>query len=129
MRPSHTVFCALKRPERRTFLHFLRPFSSSYSATRTYLPSWKKLWPFTTSNHGEERAFIDGSIYETVMPFYVLPIQLVKSVIAEEFDRAIEYGLLEIIPDDFALADFICPSKAGMMKIIREGQKKYISRI
>jgi len=123
-----TVLCAIPRaPKRRKFLSFLRLCSERFTATKTYLSSSKRA-PFTTGQHGESRPFIDASLYEKVMPFTVLPMPMAKALLADDIDKAIEYGLLEIVPEDFALADFVCISKVGMMKIIKEGQQKFLEQ-
>lgn len=121
---SDSVICAIQGTKERPALHFLRPRATSFSATHTYIPSHKPC--FSTTLHGEERAYIDGAVYEGVMPFGILPIQLVKAVLARDFERAIEYGFLEVVPEDFALADFVCPSKNSMMEIIRSGQEQFL---
>jgi len=121
---DHTVFCAIPEgSKKRGFLSFLKSSSETFTATNTYIPAHKKA-PFTTRQHGERRPFIDGSVYERVMPFTVLPMPMVKALLAEDMDKAIEYGLLEIVPEDFALADFVCISKVGMMRIVEKGQNR-----
>jgi Na+-transporting NADH:ubiquinone oxidoreductase subunit A len=125
---EHTVLCAIpKAPKKRKFFSFLRIFSERFTATNTYMASSKKA-PFTTGQHGERRPFIDASLYEKVMPFAILPMPMAKALLADDIDKAIEYGFLEIVPDDFALADFVCLSKVGMMKIIEEGQRKFLEQ-
>lgn len=113
----------------RELLHFLRLHPPGYTTTRTYIEPNKPLWSCTTDQHGEKRTFIDGSIYDRVMPFSIIPMFLVKALLANDFDKAIDYGVLEIIPEDFALADFICPSKIGMMQIVLEGQQQYYQQV
>lgn len=121
---SDTVVCVLpESPTPRRPLHFLRFNTPAFSMTHTYCPSHPP--SFSTLAHGDVRPYIDGAIYEKVMPFGVMPIQLVKAVLANDFERAIEYGFLEVIPEDFALADFLCPSKNSMMEVMRIGQQKY----
>jgi len=44
---------------------------------------------------------------------------------AEDFDLAEELGFLEVAPEDFALATFVCPSKMEMIGIIEKGLKEY----
>jgi Na+-transporting NADH:ubiquinone oxidoreductase subunit A len=123
---NDTVLTVLPEPStNKEFLPFMQTKSINYTATNTYVKGEKSKWPFTTSRHGEQRPFIDEAIYDRIMPFSVLPMFLIKALLANDLDRAIEYGLLEIIPEDFALADFICPSKIGMMQIVLEGQQQY----
>lgn len=117
----------------RLMFHFMRLGGERYSASRAYLSGIRKpsshLYHFTTSQHGEERAFIDGSIYEKVMPLKVLPMQIVKACLANDYERACEYGLLSVVPEDFALCEFICPSKVEMVDIVRKGLQEYAKEI
>ena len=80
---------------------------------------------FTTLQHGEERAFVDGAIYDRVMPLRIPVMHLVKAILAEDFELAESLGLLCVSPEDFALPAFICPSKIEMPEIIRRGLRSY----
>ncbi len=119
-----TVFCAIKKPAKKSNLfHFLRLRSKSYSATNTYFhPSNPK---FDTLLHGEVRPFIDGSVYNKVMPLSISVMHLIKAILANDFDKAVELGLLEVDVEDFALPEFICPSKIPLMDIVKSGLQKY----
>jgi Na+-transporting NADH:ubiquinone oxidoreductase subunit A len=119
-----TQFCAIPDPEKREFLHFFRLGAKKYSFSRAYFTGHEKnpgLFRFTTSLHGEPRPFIDGSLYDKVMPLNVPTMSLVKAVMAEDYDYAEELGLLEVVPEDFALPTFVCPSKMEMTEIIKQG--------
>lgn len=106
----------------RQFMHFFRLGSDKYTASRTYLSGFFKnrLYSFDTNKHGEERFFVIGSPYDKVMPMNINTMQLVKAVLAEDFDLAEVLGFLEVAPEDFALATFVDPSKIEMTQIIRE---------
>ena len=131
--PSHTCLTVIPESQDREFLHFFRLGKDKYSATGAYVSGHTKdptkLYPFTTNQHGEERPFIDGSIYDKVMPMRILTMQLVKAVLAEDFELAEKLGLLEVDSEDFALAEFICPSKVEMVDIIKQGLKNYAKEI
>lgn len=120
-----TVCCALpKLGEKRRFCHFTRPISKRYTMTSAYFKS-KKLDSFTTLQHGEQRPFIDGVIYEKVTPLKIPLMQLIKAILAEDFELAKSIGLLSIAPEDFALPAFICPSKIEMPTIVLQGLRAY----
>lgn len=120
-----SVFCALPLPEScRRFAHFLRFQTSSYTQTGAYLKK-KKPFSFTTLQHGEERAFVDGAVYDKVMPLNLPVMHLIKAVLAEDFELAESLGLLSVAPEDFALPAFVCPSKIEMPEIIRQGLQAY----
>lgn len=123
----HTCVSAIKKSEKREPFHFFRLGKNKYSAGKTYLSGFlkSKQFDFTTNQHGEHRAFVDGGIYDKVMPMRIPTMQLMKAIIVEDFEAAVELGLLEVAPEDFALPAFICPSKNEMVKIVKEGLKKY----
>ncbi len=125
LRHGHTVVTALQEPSPtdRSFLNFMRLSSKAYTSTDAYFIPRKKTYDLTTDQHGEVRPFVDGSIYDKVMPFKVLPMLLAKALLADDLDKAVSYGLLDIVPEDFALADFVCPSKISLMQIVKEGQE------
>ena len=58
--------------------------------------------------------------YDRVMPLNIMVDYLVRAVLAEDFDEAVNHGILETLPEDFALCDFICPSKMEVQNIIKE---------
>jgi Na+-transporting NADH:ubiquinone oxidoreductase subunit A len=130
---GHYAFCAIPEKEDREFLHFFRLGLDKYSFSRAYLsghlnPEHRE-YPFTTKLHGEERAFIDGSLYDKVMPLNVSTMMLVKAVMAEDYDRAHELGFLEVDSEDFALPTFVCPSKIEMTDIIKQGLRANAAEI
>ncbi len=63
------------------------------------------------------------------MPLDVPVMLLAKAVLAEDFELAEQYGLLEVDSEDFALPAFICPSKIELVEIIKKGLKQYSKEI
>ena len=59
--------------------------------------------------------------YEQVFPFDIYPVQLIKSIIVNDFDGMVNLGIYEVAPEDFALCEFVCTSKIESQKIVREG--------
>lgn len=122
---DHTVLSLLMENRKREPFHFFRLGLKKFSATRAYLSGHLEPPPegylFTTNQHGEERAFVDSSIYDKVMPLRIPTAHLIKAILARDFDLAQELGLLEVVPEDFALPSFVCPSKIDMISIVREG--------
>ena len=125
----HFVFCAIPESVDREFLHFFRLGIHKYSFSGAYLSGHLnneyREYDFNTSLHGEHRAFIEPSLYDKVNPLAVPTMQLVKAVMAEDYDLAEELGLLEVDSEDFALPTFVCPSKMEMTEIIKQGIKTY----
>lgn len=123
-----TAFTVIpEKDDRREILHFFRIGGKKYTASKAYLSGFFKSTPFsfTTNLHGEERAFVDGTIYDKYMPLNVSTMHLVKAILAEDFEAAEELGLLEVAPEDFALATFACPSKIEMVEIVSNGLQSY----
>lgn len=129
----HHVFCAIKENNDREFLHFFRLGLNKYSMSRAYLSGHlnpkNKDYEFTSNQHGEERAFVDATIYDKVMPLQIPAMHLVKAVMAGDFDLAEELGILEVDSEDFALPTFICPCKVEMSEVIKEGLKELAGEI
>ena len=122
-------FSAIPENTTREPFHFFKLGKDKYTATRTYLTGHiqppKEGFSFTTNQHGEERAFIDGAVYDRVMPMRIPTMHLVKAIICEDFELADQLGLLEVVPEDFALPTFICPSKIEMVSIVKQGLQRY----
>ncbi|MCF7806371.1 MAG: NADH:ubiquinone reductase (Na(+)-transporting) subunit A [Simkaniaceae bacterium] len=126
------VISALLKSQKREILHFIRIGKEKLTLSRGYLSRFlrplRQRFTMTNLLHGEERAFIDGRIYDRVMPLRIPTMPLIKALLAEDYEAACELGLLEIAPEDFALAAFICPSKIDHMGTIRRGLNIYASQ-
>ena len=79
-----------------------------------------KAFPFTTSTNGSERAMVPVGAYEKVMPLDILPTQLLRALIVEDMETAINLGALELDEDDIALCSFVCPGKYEYGPILRK---------
>ena len=118
----------LPNDEKGKMFHFMRPGFGRYSATRTY--PGKAEQTFSTMQHGEERPFVDGDpLPKSDAALDISVIELVKALLAEDFEKAEELGLLEVAPEDFALPSFVCPSKIPMTDIVRQGLKRYVEQV
>ena len=125
---GHNVICCVEEAgPKRELLHFFRPGFRKFTHSKAYVSGFfkRKHVGFTTHQHGEVRPFIDGSVYEKVMPLKVSPMHLVKALITEDYERAEELGLLDVAAEDFALPTFVCPSKIEMTEIVARGLKIY----
>jgi len=74
-----------------------------------------------TSLNGEERAFVETGVMEQVVPMDILPLQLIKAIMAKDYDGMESLGIYEIVEEDFALCEFVDVSKHHIQKIVREG--------
>lgn len=104
---------ALKEGRERKLLGWLTPGINSESLTRCYATSIKpqKEYEHTTSNNGEFRAIVDSEMYDRVQPLDINTIFLYKALLAEDIEEAERQGLWCVMPEDFALASYMDPSK------------------
>mgnify|MGYP007134673745 CR=1 FL=1 len=70
---------------------------------------------------GGKRAFVQSHYYEQVLPMDIYPVQLVKSIMAEDIEEMEGLGILECDEEDLALCSYICPSKTDFGGILRQG--------
>jgi len=70
---------------------------------------------------GGRRAMIMSGLYEKVFPMDVLPEFLIKAILSRDIEQMEALGIYEVAPEDFALAEFIDPSKLELQKIVAEG--------
>lgn len=80
-----------------------------------------KSYVLDTNLHGGERAFVMTGQYEKVVPMDVYPMQLLKAILADDIDAMENLGIYEIAEEDFALCEYICPSKIEIQSIVRRG--------
>lgn len=70
---------------------------------------------------GGRRAMIMSGQYDKVLPMDILPEYLIKAILARDIDKMEQLGIYEVTPADFALCEYIDPSKLELQKIVREG--------
>ncbi|WAJ71136.1 Na(+)-translocating NADH-quinone reductase subunit A [Catenovulum adriaticum] len=101
---------------------WVMPGSDMFSVTRAYLShlSPKKLFNFTTTTRGSDRAMVPIGNYERVMPLDILPTLLLRDLIAGDLDSAQALGCLELDEEDLALCTFVCPGKYEYGSILRD---------
>jgi Na+-transporting NADH:ubiquinone oxidoreductase subunit A len=105
------------------FLGWAMPGFNKYSYSRSF---WSWLFPdrsylMDTNLNGGHRPFVITGLYERVFPLNVYPMQLLKAVLAEDVDQMERLGIYEVAEEDFALCEFVCPSKTEMQILIRKG--------
>ncbi len=81
----------------------------------------KKEFVLDTNGRGEERAFVQTGVFESVTPMDILPVYLLKAIMAEDFDEMEELGIYEVVEEDLALCEFVDVSKHPVQKLVREG--------
>ena len=98
------------------------PGAEKYSVTRTTLGHFlrRKLFNFSTSTNGGERAMVPIGNYERVMPLDILPTVLLRDLLAGDTDGAQARGCLELDEEDLALCTYVCPGKYEYGPVLRE---------
>jgi Na+-transporting NADH:ubiquinone oxidoreductase subunit A len=81
----------------------------------------KKEYVLDSNGRGEERAFVQTGVFESVTPMDILPMYLLKAILAEDFDEIEELGIYEIVEEDLALCEFVDVSKHPVQELIRKG--------
>lgn len=105
------------------FFGWLRPGFKKLSLSRSFF-SWllpNRVYNLDTNTHGEERAFVMSGQYDQVLPMNILPVFLLKAILARDIERMEQLGIYEISEEDFALCEFVCTSKIDVQKIVAEG--------
>lgn len=94
-----------------------------FSLSKSYF-SWltpKKRYDMDTNLNGGKRAFVVTGLYEKVVPMDIYPVYLLKAILAEDIDKMEQLGIYEVIEEDFALCEYVCPSKIDVQNIISKG--------
>jgi len=105
------------------FLGWLTPGIKKLSLSKTFF-SWlfpNRNYALDTSMRGEERAFVMTGQYDKVLPMNIMPVILLKSILARDIERMEQLGIYEVSEEDFALCEFVCTSKIEVQRIISEG--------
>jgi Na+-transporting NADH:ubiquinone oxidoreductase subunit A len=107
------------------FLGWMKPTADKLSYHRALgLLSFlnpKKEFVLDTNVRGEERAFVQTGVFESVTPMDILPVYLLKAIMAEDFDEMEELGIYEVVEEDLALCEFVDVSKHPVQEIVRKG--------
>ena len=104
-------------------LGWAMPRFKKFSVSRAYfswLFPWKK-YNLDTNMNGGERAFVMNDLYEKYLPMDIYPVHLVKACLAGDLDKMENLGIYEVVEEDLALCEFVCPSKIEFQQIIRNG--------
>ncbi len=105
------------------FFGWATPGLKKFSYWRTFV---SKLLPareymMDTNMHGGHRAFVVTGHYENVLPMDIYPVHLLKAILAGDVELLENLGIYEVAEEDFALCEYIDPSKTEIQEIIRSG--------
>ena len=104
-------------------LGWAMPRFNKFSVSRSYF-SWlcpKKAYDLDTNMNGGERPFVVTGLYEQYLPMDIYPMYLLKACLAGDIDKMENLGIYEVVEEDFALCEFVDPSKIEIQQIIRDG--------
>lgn len=118
----HNQISVLAEGREKELFGWLQVGVNKFSVTRAFIShvSSKKRFDMTTSTHGSERAIMPIGSYERVMPWDILPTQLLRSLVVGDTDTAQQLGCLEFDEEDLALCTFTCPGKYEYGPILRD---------
>ncbi len=94
-----------------------------FSFSKSYF-SWltpKKKYKVDTNTNGGQRAFVVSDVYGKVLPMDIYPVYLLKAILAEDIDKMEQLGIYEVIEEDLALCEYVCPSKIDIQDIVSKG--------
>lgn len=119
-----TQVTLIKEGNEHELLGWARPFrTKQFSTSHTYF-SWltpKKKYDMDTNLHGGPRAFVMSDVYSKVLPMDIYPVYLTKACLAGDIDKMEEFGIYEVLEEDLALCEYVCPSKIEIQSIISDG--------
>jgi len=119
----HQMITVIPEGDEYEFLGWAAPGFNKFSMSKTF-PSFlfpNRKYTLNANYHGEGRAFVVSGQYEKVLPMDILPVYLLKAVLAEDLDKMEQLGMYEIIPEDLALCEFVCTSKTPVQAIVEQG--------
>ncbi|MBK5194276.1 MAG: Na(+)-translocating NADH-quinone reductase subunit A [Flavobacteriaceae bacterium] len=110
------------------FMGWADPGFNKFSASKTFFGKLfpKKAYTLNANLHGGERAFVLSGEYEKFLPMNILPVYLLKAILANDIDKMEELGIYEIIEEDLALCEYACTSKIKVQDIVRQGLDQMI---
>ncbi|MDP3915981.1 MAG: Na(+)-translocating NADH-quinone reductase subunit A [Bacteroidota bacterium] len=105
------------------FMGWADPGFNKFTASKAFFSKLfpKKSYTLDANLHGGERAFVLSGQYEKYLPMDILPVYLLKSILANDIDKMEELGIYEIVEEDLALCEYACTSKIKVQDIVRQG--------
>lgn len=118
----HQQISVIEEGRHKELLGWIVPSADKFTITRTTIGHFlkNKLFNFTSSMNGSDRAMVPIGSYERVMPLDILPTLLLRDLIVGDSDSAQELGCLELDEEDLALCSFVCPGKYEYGSLLRK---------
>ena len=108
---------------------WITPGLNRYSTSNTGLAGLfglfkSKKWKLDARLKGGPRALIVSGDWERVFPMDIYPEHLYKAILAYDIDKMEQLGIYEVLPEDFALCEFVDVSKNPVQQVIADGLVK-----
>ncbi|WP_421862272.1 Na(+)-translocating NADH-quinone reductase subunit A [Motiliproteus sp.] len=118
----NTQISVLLEGRSRDFMGWVAPGAEKHSMLNIVTGKFKanKLFNFTTTTNGSERAMVPVGQFEELMPMDILPTQLLRALVVGDMDSAIALGALELDEEDLALCTYACAGKYEYGPILRD---------
>ena len=119
----HNQVTVIPEGNKYEMLGWMMPRLNKFSVSHSYF-SWlmpNKKYDLDTNLNGGVRAFVVTGLYDKYLPMDIYPMYLLKAILAGDIEKMENLGLYEVIEEDFALCEFVDPSKTAMQQIIRDG--------
>lgn len=118
----HNQISVLAEGREKELFGWLHIGTEKFSVTRAFIShvNKNKRFDMTTSTHGSERAIMPIGSYERVMPWDILPTQLLRALVVGDTETSQLLGCLEFDEEDLALCTFACPGKYEYGPILRD---------
>ena len=119
----HSQVTVLPEGDQPELVGWIAPNLDKFSISRTFLSFLMpgKKYRHNTNIRSGERPFVVTGLYEKMLPMDILPMQLLKAIMINDIDKMEQLGIYEVAPEDFALCEYVCPSKIEIQSVIREG--------
>ncbi len=127
----HNQLTVIPEGDHHEFVGWIAPRFKKFSVSHSYF-SWicpKKKYDLDTNLNGGERAFVVTGLYEKYLPMDIYPMYLLKAILTGDLTKMENLGIYEVIEEDFALCEFVDPSKTDMQEIIRRGIDQMIREL
>ena len=118
----HNQVTALSDEAPRRFLGWLSPGWNAFSVTNLFVSKLRLGHRFSlnTDRNGGHRTLVPFGSYDKVNAFDLMPVLLLRALIAQDLESAEALGCLELDEEDLALFTFVCPSKNEYGPALRE---------
>ena len=119
----HNQVTVIPEGDKYEFMGWAMPRFGKFSVSHSYF-SWlmpHRAYALDTNLNGGVRPFVVTGLYDKYLPMDIYPLYLLKAILAGDIDKMENLGIYEVVEEDFALCEFVDPSKTEMQQIIRDG--------